>query len=211
MSGGRAVFLDRDGVLNRNVFNPATGAYESPHRVEDFAMLPGVVEALQRLQAAGYGLVLVTNQPSYAKRKTTLGATAAIHRRLADTLEGAGIQFLAFYYCLHHPDGVVPEYSRRCECRKPSPYFLLQAKARFGLDLAHSWMVGDRETDIQCGRAAGVRTIRIAADHSVAQSCGRTAADLTTRDLAAAVALLCAADGCAAPAPEQAVIELVSR
>jgi D-glycero-D-manno-heptose 1,7-bisphosphate phosphatase len=118
-------------ALNRNVFNPLTGTYDSPHRAEDFELLPGVLKGLALLQETGYRLILVSNQPSYAKGKISLAAIQAIHRRLADTLGGAGISFDAFYYCLHHPDGVIPEFSGRCECRKPSPYFLLQAKARF--------------------------------------------------------------------------------
>jgi D-glycero-D-manno-heptose 1,7-bisphosphate phosphatase len=194
VSGARAVFLDRDGVLNRNVFNPLTGTYESPHRAEDFELLPGVLEGLARLQETGYRLILVSNQPSYAKGKTSLAAIQAIHQRLADTLNGAGILFDAYYYCLHHPDGIIPEYSGRCECRKPSPHFLLQAKARFDLDLVNSWMIGDRETDILCGRAAGVRTIRVAADHPVPKPSQSTAADRTARDLADAATSLDAPD-----------------
>jgi len=203
VSGGRAVFLDRDGVLNRNVFNPVTCTYESPHRAEDFELLPGVLKGLALLQETGYRLILVSNQPSYAKGKISLAAIQAVHRRLADTLGGAGISFDAFYYCLHHPDGVIPEYSGPCECRKPSPYFLLQAKARFDLDLANSWMIGDRETDIMCGRAAGVRTIRVAADHPVPGQ--PTAADRTARDLADAASSLGAAERLAGVPPGRPV------
>jgi D-glycero-D-manno-heptose 1,7-bisphosphate phosphatase len=108
VSGGRAVFLDRDGVLNRNVLNPVTNTYESPHRAEDFELLPGVLEGLALLQETGYRLILVSNQPSYAKGKTSLAAIQAIHQCLADTLNGAGISFDAFYYCLHHPEASFP-------------------------------------------------------------------------------------------------------
>jgi D-glycero-D-manno-heptose 1,7-bisphosphate phosphatase len=200
VSSGRAVFLDRDGVLNRNVLNPATGAYESPHRVEDFELLPGVLDGLARLRQTGYRLILVSNQPSYAKGKTSLTAIRAIHQRLVDILNDSGIEFDAFYYCLHHPDGIVPKYSGRCECRKPAPHFLLQAGARFDLDLAASWMIGDRETDILCGHAARVRTVRVRPDHPVSEPGQPTVADRTARDLAEAAALLCAADRLASSA-----------
>ena len=193
VTGSGAVFLDRDGVLNRNVFNPLTGAYESPHRAEDFELLPGVLDALALLRERGYRLILVSNQPSYAKGKTALAAIQAIYRRLTDSLADTGILFDAFYYCLHHPDGIIREYSGPCECRKPSPYFLLQAKNRFGLDLAKSWMIGDRETDVLCGRAAGVRTIRVAEDHPVPEPSRPTVADRTARDLADAARWLAAA------------------
>jgi D-glycero-D-manno-heptose 1,7-bisphosphate phosphatase len=192
VTGGRAVFLDRDGVLNRNVLNTVTGAFESPHRAEDFELLPGVLDALALLRESGYRLILVSNQPSYAKGKTTLAAIKAIHRRLEDSLADAGISLDAFYYCLHHPDGIIREYSGRCECRKPSPYFLLQAKTQFDLDLAKSWMIGDRETDVLCGRAAGVRTIRVAADHPVPEPSPPTVADRTARDLVDAARWLAA-------------------
>jgi D-glycero-D-manno-heptose 1,7-bisphosphate phosphatase len=203
VSGARAVFLDRDGVLNRNVLNPATGAYESPHRVADFELLPGVLAALSRLQASGYRLILVSNQPSFAKGKTSLAALEAIHGRLADMLDTAGVSFSSFFYCYHHPNGVVPEYSGRCECRKPSPYFLLCAAERFGLDLERSWLIGDRETDVLCGRAAKVRTIRVAPDHPVAGPIDPTAADITARDLPDAAVLLCVADGCGLARPDR--------
>jgi D-glycero-D-manno-heptose 1,7-bisphosphate phosphatase len=206
LSGSRAVFLDRDGVLNRNVLNPLTVAYESPHRAEDFELLPGVLEGLALLQETGYRLILVSNQPSYAKGKTSLAAIQAIHQRLAYALDGAGILFDAFCYCLHHPDGIVPEFSGRCECRKPSPYFLLQAKVRFDLDLANSWMIGDRETDVVCGLAAGVRTMRVAADHPVPGSSQSTAAEKTARDLADAASWLATADRLARVRPGRPLV-----
>ncbi len=165
----KAVFFDRDGVLNRLVFNPATGSFESPHTPDDWALMPGVLDALKRLRQAGFELFLVTNQPSYAKGKTTLENIKAIHARLHAQLTEAGIMFSAYYYCYHHPDGIVPDYSGPCECRKPSPYFLKQAQKAFGLDMAASWMIGDQDTDIACGQAAGVRTIQIKNPDSLAR------------------------------------------
>ena len=157
-----AVFLDRDGVLNRNVFNPATRAWEAPHHPDDFVLTPGALPALARLAAGGFRLFVVSNQPDYALGKASLEAIAAIHHRLAAQLTAAHVEVDAFYYCYHHPRGIVPGYSGDCACRKPSPYFLFQAHDSYGIELAASWMVGDRASDIACGRAAGVRTIRIA-------------------------------------------------
>lgn len=152
----RAVFLDRDGVLNRNIWNPATSAYESPLTPEQFELLPNVIPALQVLKDSGFLLFLVSNQPNYAKGKASMSMLDAIHRRLESALADAGVQFAAYYYCFHHP-----VFTGKCICRKPSPYFLFKARDTFGVNLAQSWMVGDRATDIQCGRAAGVRTIEI--------------------------------------------------
>jgi D-glycero-D-manno-heptose 1,7-bisphosphate phosphatase len=152
----RAVFLDRDGVLNRNVWNPATNQYESPLTPEQFELLPDVLPALRLLCDAGYLLFLVSNQPNYAKGKASMDTLNAIHCRLETALTEAKISFAAFYYCFHHP-----EFTRECICRKPSPYFLFQARDTFGVHLTTSWMVGDRVTDIECGRGAGTRTIEI--------------------------------------------------
>lgn len=187
-----AVFLDRDGVLNRNVFNPATGEYESPGRPEDFELVPNVMPALNSLQNAGFHLFLISNQPNYAKGKNSLEELEAVHHRLLSALEQAKIRFSAFYYCFHHPKGVVAEYSGKCECRKPSPFFLLKARDEFDISLADSWIVGDRVTDIECGLSAGVRTIRVEEDHPATRSEGEAQADFEAKDLADAVRLILA-------------------
>jgi len=153
----RAVFLDRDGVLNRNVWNPATDQHESPLTPEQFELLPDVLPALKLLCDTGYLLFIVSNQPNYAKGKASMDTLNAIHCRLEAALAEVQISFSAFYYCFHHP-----EFTGECICRKPSPYFLFEARDSFGIDLTASWMVGDRATDIQCGRAAGTRTILVA-------------------------------------------------
>lgn len=161
-----AVFLDRDGVLNALVLNPATGKMESPLAPEDVRLLDGVIPALRRLQSAGYPLILVSNQPNYALGKTSLDTLAAIHQRLATDLALAGVNLTRVCYCLHHPKGVVDGYSGLCVCRKPSPWFLLRARDDFGYSLADSWMIGDQPSDMHCARAAGTRSIRIAPDAS---------------------------------------------
>jgi len=160
-SGRRAVFFDRDGVINRNVLNAATGEYESPLIEDDFELIPGALDAMRAIQLAGYLLFLVSNQPNYAKGKCSFVILDAIHEKLLGELTREGIKVSRFYYCFHHPHGTIPGYSRSCECRKPSPYFVLRACSEFNLDLCRSWMVGDRRTDVECGKAAGVRTILI--------------------------------------------------
>jgi D-glycero-D-manno-heptose 1,7-bisphosphate phosphatase len=169
----RAVFLDRDGVLNRNVLNPATSAYESPLTPEQFELLPRVIPALRLLRAANYLLFVVSNQPNHAKGKASMQTLDAIHGRLETALAEARVSFAAYYYCFHHP-----AFTGACVCRKPSPYFLLQARDTFGVDLAHSWMVGDRRTDIECGRAAGARTLEIRSTPAPEAGADRDAADL---------------------------------
>lgn len=186
--GRRAVFLDRDGVINQNIFNPATGKYEAPLTAGDFALIHGARAALHRLRRAGFLLFLVSNQPNYAKGKASLAEIRAIDAKLRRELGAVGIEFAARYYCLHHPEGTVAEYSGRCACRKPSPYFLVRAKREFRIDFEASWMVGDRATDIECGRAAGVRTILINAIGARGRQWGP---DRVAKDLTEAADMIC--------------------
>jgi len=188
-----AIFLDRDGVINSLVLNPATGRMESPLTAAEFRLIDGAIPALLLLRNAGYPLILVSNQPNYALGKSSYGSLLVIQHRLVAELEAAGVHFARFCYCLHHPQGVTPGYSHVCACRKPSPAFLLQARDDLGLNLSESWMIGDQPTDTQCGRAAGVRTIRIGPPKSglrtslqVADPC----ADYIVRDLAEAARLI---------------------
>jgi D-glycero-D-manno-heptose 1,7-bisphosphate phosphatase len=162
----KAIFLDRDGVLNELVLNPATGGYEPPHSPDDLIFFPDVIESLRILQDAGFELFLISNQPDYAKGKTTLKNIHSVHSRFDHILKKGAIHFQEYYYCYHHPNGVVPEYSCICECRKPNPYFILKAALDYNIDLKKSWMIGDRDSDIECGKAAGTRTIMIEELHS---------------------------------------------
>jgi D-glycero-D-manno-heptose 1,7-bisphosphate phosphatase len=186
----RAVFLDRDGVLNRNVFNPATGEYESPGRPEEFELSPGVLPSLRSLRDAGYQLFLVSNQPNYAKGKSRIEDLQAIQSLLATELERADIPFTEFYYCFHHPNGIVLSHSGPCLCRKPSPYFIKKAESEFGISLEHSWMVGDRATDIEFGQSAGVRTIRVKEDHDAIRNPDEPVPSFEADDLPHAVSLI---------------------
>ena len=185
-----AIFLDRDGVINSNVLDPATGEYGAPLTADGFQVAPRAIEGLLALQRVGYPLFLISNQPNYAKGKTTLKELAAIHRMLQEELVSAGIPFTEFYYCYHHPHGEVAGYSGPCECRKPSPYFLRKAKEEHGVSLEASWMIGDRVTDIECGRAAGLYTIRIAEDHPAQRNPNEVQADFTASNLADAAKII---------------------
>jgi D-glycero-D-manno-heptose 1,7-bisphosphate phosphatase len=143
----RAVFLDRDGVLNRAAVRE--GRPYPPDRVEDLEVLPGVPAALAALRAAGFALVCVTNQPDVARGRQTRASVEAIHARLLAELPLDEIR------CCFHDDAA------RCACRKPAPGLLLEAARARGLDLAASFMVGDRWRDVDAGKAAGCRTVFI--------------------------------------------------
>lgn len=187
----RAVFLDRDGVINALAFNAKTGAWESPHAPEDVVVLKGAAEAIRRLSAAGYLVFVVSNQPSYAKGKTSLENIRLVHDKIAGELNSAGAAVQEFFYCYHHPAGIIPGYSGPCECRKPKPHFLNNAIKGYNLDRSASWMVGDRKTDIECGAAAGVRTVLVTGSQDGEKSEG-SGADFSAKDLREAAEIIAA-------------------
>ena len=156
-----AVFLDRDGVLVEEVYYPEFDETEAPMRPGDVRLLPGAAAASLRLKALGFLLIVVSNQGAAAKGKVGLDSLWQSQLRFNSLMAEQGATFDAEYYSFSHPAGTVPGLSGPSLDRKPSPYSLLIAAARFDIDLARSWMVGDRETDVACGRAAGVRTIRV--------------------------------------------------
>ena len=132
-------------------------------RPGDVRLLPGAAAAASRLKGLGFLLVLVSNQGAAAKGKVSLASLWAAHLRFVDLLAAEGVALDAEYYSFSHPAGTVPGLSGPSLDRKPSPYNLLIAAARFDIDFGRSWMVGDRETDVACGRAAGTRTVRVGA------------------------------------------------
>ena len=156
----KAIFLDRDGVINKLIYNPNTKEYESPHHRKDFELHHGAIESLNLLKK-DFLLFLISNQPSYAKGKTSLENIKSIHHKLHKLLMKNNIAFIEYFYCYHHPDGIVNEYSFECECRKPNPFFLLHAKNKYTIDMKNSWFIGDQDTDIFCGQKANLKTILI--------------------------------------------------
>ena len=150
----RAVFLDRDGVLIRDV--------DLLTRIDEVRICPCAPAALRSLQAAGFAIVVVTNQAVIARGMISEAGVEAIHDWIQAQFEKrAGVRIDAFYVCPHHPHADVAAYRRVCECRKPRPGMLLRAAEEMALDLRKSVLVGDRASDIIAGRAAGCRTILV--------------------------------------------------
>ena len=148
----KALFLDRDGVLDELVFYPDTGEWESPRRIADLKLIPGAADAVRKAHERGWLIVIVTNQPSYAKGKTSLEELAEVHERVVRDLPVA-----KSCICHHHPDAIVEEYRVKCECRKPGTLSIREAAKELDIDLSRSWMIGDQDTDLRAGRAAGCR------------------------------------------------------
>ena len=145
----RAVFLDRDGVINRG---PADGGYIL--RWEDFHFLPGVAEAIALLRGAGWTIVVASNQRCVGKGLLPIEELEAIHQKMNEELARAGAKLDGIYYCPHGKETA-------CDCGKPAPGMLLKAAREHDIDLNQSWMVGDSERDIEAGKRAGCRTVRI--------------------------------------------------
>ncbi len=148
----KAAFLDRDGVLNRKA---PEGQYVT--RWEEMEFLPGVREAIGLLNQAGYLVVVVSNQRCVAKGLITASALESMHARMRDEFAAAGARIDAIYYCPH-------DFEPPCSCRKPQPGMLLEAARTHELDLAESWMIGDSEHDVEAGKRAGCRTVRLIED-----------------------------------------------
>jgi D-glycero-D-manno-heptose 1,7-bisphosphate phosphatase len=151
----KAVFLDRDGVINANL--ERDGKPVAPTTLSEFHILPGVVEAARRLKEAGFLLVVVTNQPDVATGRTPKATMEAMHEEILRQLP-----IDDFMICLHVD-------ADDCACRKPKPGLILQAAAKHGIDLPSSTLVGDRWRDVLAGQAAGCRTIFV--DYGYAQDC----------------------------------------
>ena len=148
-----AVFLDRDGTLIEE-----SGYLD---RLDRLAFFPFSADAVRLLNRAGLAVVVATNQSGIARGLVKEAFIAEVHRHITETLAAGNARIDAFYYCPHHPDGTLESYRQDCDCRKPQPGMLRQAASDLGLDLARSFVVGDRWQDLIAGHAVGARTILV--------------------------------------------------
>lgn len=153
----KAIFLDRDGTINKYV-----GFLRSPEEME---LIDDTAEAIKRINASGYLAIVVTNQPIIARGEVTRDELTEIHNKMETLLGKEGAYIDGLYFCPHHPhkgyEGEVVELKIDCECRKPKPGMLLQAAKDFNINLEDSWMIGDSDSDVVAGKAAGCKTIKI--------------------------------------------------
>ena len=149
----KAIFLDRDGTINKYV-----GFLRN---IDDFELIDGVAEAIKKINTSGYLAIVVTNQPVIARGEVSWDELNEIHRKMQTLLGHEGAYLDGIYICPHHPDkgfeGERPEYKIVCDCRKPKPGLLLRAAKDFNIDLAHSYMIGDDSRDVDAGQNAKVR------------------------------------------------------
>lgn len=163
----RAIFLDRDGTINRYV-----GFVRS---IDNFELLEGAAEGIRKINESGYLAIVATNQPVIARGEVTEEELSEMHRKMETLLGEEGAYLDGIYVCPHHPDrgfaGERAEYKIVCDCRKPKAGLLFRAAEKFNIDLNESWMIGDRESDLLCGQNAGCRTA-IIGDDPRADVCG---------------------------------------
>lgn len=153
----KAIFLDRDGTINNYV-----GFLTN---IDDFVLSDGVIEGIKKINESGYLAVVITNQPVIARGEVTFDELERIHNKMETLLGDGGAYLDGIYFCPHHPhkgyEGEVVELKMDCDCRKPKPGLILKAAEDFNIDLSQSWMIGDGESDILCGRNAGCKTAEI--------------------------------------------------
>lgn len=151
----KAIFLDRDGTINKYV--------GFLRKEEEFELMDGVAEAVKKINQSGYLAIVVTNQPVIARGEVTFEGLEIIHDKMETLLGMEGAYLDGIYFCPHHPhkgyEGEVPELKVECDCRKPKPGMLLKAADDLNIDLSQSYMVGDGENDIKAGMAAGCKTV----------------------------------------------------
>lgn len=171
-----AIFLDRDGTLNVD--------HGYVHEIDNFQFIEGTIEALQALKKMGYALVLVTNQSGIARGMFTEATFMQLTEWMDWSLADRDIDLDGIYYCPHLPDATVPAYRQNCDCRKPQPGMLLSAQQELNIDMAASYMVGDKLEDMLAGQAAGVGTRVLVRSGKTVTAEGEAAADWVLNSLA---------------------------
>jgi mannose-1-phosphate guanylyltransferase / phosphomannomutase len=158
----KAIFLDRDGVINKEVDNLSN--------IDRFELIDGVIESIKLINESEFICIVVTNQPVIAKGFLTEKELKLIHNKMDTILGTYGAYLDALYYCPHHPErgfvGEIPKLKVVCKCRKPSNGMLMQASQKYNIDLSRSWMIGDRYVDVKAGKNSNCKTILLQTGHS---------------------------------------------
>lgn len=159
----RAVFLDRDGVINQDPPHYA-------HRIDQLEIIPRVAEAICLLNEADFKVIVVSNQSGIARGYYREEDTITFNQAIRDQVGRKGAIIDAFYYCPHHPEAKIEKYRTACKCRKPSPGMLIRAADDFSIDLTRSYLIGDKVSDIEAGMNAGCKTILVLTGHGKEES-----------------------------------------
>ena len=158
----KAIFLDRDGIINQLHYNAEHGVIESPLMPQQTHLVFGIIEFLKAAKKLGYLLIIISNQPNLALRKISRKNFDLVSSKILDLLKTESILIDGQYYCLHHPFAKILKYKQKCSCRKPGIDLFLQAAKNHQVDLKSSWMIGDGAMDVLAGKKAGCKTILLA-------------------------------------------------
>jgi histidinol-phosphate phosphatase family protein len=178
----KAVFLDRDGTINKEV--------DALRNVTQLRVLPGAASAVKKLNRLGFLVVVVTNQPVIARGWLTEKGVDEIHGVLIRRLGRRGAKIDAIYYCPHHPNANLKKYRMQCHCRKPNIGMIQKAVREIGISRRSSWMIGDSGRDIAAGKKAGIKTILVKTGYKGKDVDYGVKPDFVARNLEAAVAII---------------------
>lgn len=156
----KAFFLDRDGVVVKNIGSVA------PTNVKDLELIPEAITLIKELQKRGYKIIVISNQPDVALGIIDELTKNALVERFGQLIEENDVSLDGIYYCFHHPQSAIKKYAKDCDCKKPKPGLLLKAYLDHKIDPAKSFIIGDRASDIKAGSLAGVRTILLDPEYS---------------------------------------------
>lgn len=157
----RAVFLDRDGVINEIALFPELGLLDCPLNPDQFRLLPNVSKAIKILHSLNFKVIVVSNQPAMAKGKMTMNLFNQVRAKMGRQLLKGGAYVDGEYYCFHHPKAKRVEFRVICDCRKPKPGLILRAAKDFDLELSKCYMIGDSLTDVKAGKRVGCKSFLI--------------------------------------------------
>lgn len=160
----KTVFLDRDGILVKLINT------EAPRDPKDMELIPEILPVVKKLHKDGFLIIIVSNQPDIALNKINETTKNALKKRFEELLIQNNVLIDAIYYCNHHPNSVNQKYPKNCACRKPKPGMILNAHKKFNIDLPHSFMIGDRASDIKAGALVNTKTILYDPNHVKDQS-----------------------------------------
>ncbi|MDA4135986.1 MAG: HAD family hydrolase [Thaumarchaeota archaeon] len=161
MRQNKAIFVDRDGVLNDLVYDEEEGRVGSPFSARELRVFPYVAGAVKRFKELGFKVIVISNQPGVAKGQFTHSELEKMNRKVRKELAKSGTSFDGEYYCRHHPSAVISKFRVECDCRKPKPGMILKAAEENDIDLGRSFFVGDALVDVKAGRRAGCKTILV--------------------------------------------------
>lgn len=158
----RAVFLDRDGIVNELVYYPEPGIVDTPINTSQVRLVFGIDKLINNAKKLGFLIIVISNQPSIGLKKIKEKDFRSIEKKIIESLLEKGINLTASYYCFHHPYAKLTKYRQECNCRKPKIGLFLKAAKQFDIDLSKSWMIGDGVDDVIAGKNAGCKTILLA-------------------------------------------------